>query len=94
MVREWLEDFPNCYFGFTRRVLDFDEQQMKGLRTVPDDRLLLESDVVLVGEEQGILENSPLFLGEVASAVATIRNDSLDSIAHITVSNTCRLYNL
>lgn len=94
MVREWLEDFPNCYFGFTRRVLDFDEQQMKGLRAVPDDRLLLESDVVLVGEEQGILENSPLFLGEVASAVATIRNDSLDSIAHITVSNTCRLYNL
>lgn len=94
MVREWLEDFPNCFFGFSRRVLEFDEHQTKGLRAVPDDRLLLESDVVLVGEEQGILENSPLFLGEVAFAVATIRDDSLDSIAHTTVSNTCRLYNL
>ncbi|XP_061167710.1 uncharacterized protein LOC133176619 [Saccostrea echinata] len=94
MVKEWLEDFPNCFFGFSRKVLEFDEQQVKGLQAVPDDRLLLESDVSLPGVQQNILENSPLFLGEVASAVATIRNDTLENIAHKTVSNTCRLYNL
>lgn len=94
MVREWLDDFSNCYFGFSRKVLGFDEQQVKGLQAVPDDRLLLESDISLTGVQQNIIENSPLFLGEVASAVATMRKDSLENIAHKTVSNTCRLYNL
>ena len=95
MVREWLEDFPNCYFGFSRRILEFDEEQVKAVRAVPDDRLLLESDISLPNEDrQHILQNSPLFLGEVASAMAAIRSDSLRNIAQLTVSNTCRLYNL
>ena len=34
-VENWLEDFPNCHFGFTAKVSSFNDPQIEGLRAVP-----------------------------------------------------------
>ena len=43
-VRLWLDSYPETYFGFTMLVKGFGERQRLGLKSVPDRRLLLESD--------------------------------------------------
>ena len=43
-LEDWLEDFPNCHFGFTAKVLSFNDPQIEILRAVPNNRILLETD--------------------------------------------------
>ena len=44
-VVEWRKGYPNAYFGFTALVNRFDCEQQCALISVPDDRLLLETDI-------------------------------------------------
>ena len=43
VVEDWLEEFPNTYFGFTARVTSFNQEQRDGVRAVPEGRVLLEA---------------------------------------------------
>jgi Tat protein secretion system quality control protein TatD with DNase activity len=42
-VKLWLNSYPGTYFGFTMMVKGFGERQRLGLKSVPCNRLLLES---------------------------------------------------
>ena len=44
MVGRWLTHFPNAHFGFTAAVTSFSDEQIEGLRSIPEDKLLLETD--------------------------------------------------
>ena len=44
MVGRWLTHFPNAYFGFTAAVTSLSDEQIEGLRSIPEDKLLLETD--------------------------------------------------
>ena len=43
-VEEWLGSFPYTYLSFTNMVSRFTTRQMRALRAIPRDRLLLETD--------------------------------------------------
>jgi hypothetical protein len=43
-VKLWLDSYPGTYFGFSSMVKGFGDRQRRGLKTVPGNRLLLESD--------------------------------------------------
>jgi Tat protein secretion system quality control protein TatD with DNase activity len=69
VVKEWLRVFPNTYFGFTRMVRLFSAPQIEGLKSVPNDRLLLETDAPYFPFE-GWTNSSPALLGLTAAAVS------------------------
>ena len=43
-VENWLEDFPNYHFGFTAKVLPYNDPQTEARRTIPHYRILLETN--------------------------------------------------
>merc|ERR1712074_95836 len=44
VVNTFLHNFPNTFFGFTYLATHFEQPQKEALRTVPTNRLLLETD--------------------------------------------------
>ena len=40
----WVAHFPKCYFGFTAAVRHFSGEQTLGLKQVPNNRILVETD--------------------------------------------------
>ena len=88
-VKAWLEQFPNVYFGFNGMVENFDDVQIDALKSVPTDRLLLESSVPWMYKK-----DNPANLGEVASLVANILGMTLESVLQNTAENAIRLYKL
>ena len=44
VVEQWLGVFPCNFFGFTQLVQSFSKAQLAGLRSVPADQVLLETD--------------------------------------------------
>jgi Tat protein secretion system quality control protein TatD with DNase activity len=68
-VELWTSVYRRTMFGVTRLARQFNECQKEGLRSISDDRLLVETDSPhLCG--QGRLFGAPSLLGEVADAVA------------------------
>ena len=43
-VKLWSDTYPGTYFGFSSMVKGFGDRQRQGLKAVPGNRLLLESD--------------------------------------------------
>ena len=72
MVEDWLEEFPNTYFGFPSRVTSFNQEQRDGVRTVPEDRILLETDAPYMPTHRNVQVNTPAYIGDVAESVAQI----------------------
>ena len=86
IVNTFLHTFENTYFGFTYLATHFDQSQKQALRTVPSDRILLET-VSPYLTPRGIHNNSPVYLGEVAERVSTIRGESLENVCRQTGSS-------
>lgn len=62
-------------------------------KTVPEDRLLIETDSpYLAPEPHRGKQNEPAHVALVAEALAKIRNDTVEHIAHITARNAQRLF--
>ena len=91
-VEDWLEDFPNCHFGFTAKVSLFNDPQIEGLRTVPNDRILLETDSPYMPVSRHHGTNTPAYLGDIARMVAHHRFLSWEELLDITATNGQRLY--
>ena len=91
-VENWLEDFPNCYFGFTARVAAFTDAQLDALKYVPSDRILLETDSPYMPVDRNNEVNTPAYLGDVAKTVARCRGVSMRELLAVTVTNGQRLY--
>ena len=91
-VEYWLEEFPNTFFGFTARVTSFNLEQQEGLRAVPFDRLLLETDSPYMPVEAENRVNTPAYLGDVAECVSRIRRMNVRELLAVTTSNGQQLY--
>jgi Tat protein secretion system quality control protein TatD with DNase activity len=65
----WLRRYPNVYFGVTAAVRSFDEIQFAGLRAIPHDGLLLETDAPYFPMGPSTV-STPVYLGETAAFVA------------------------
>jgi TatD DNase family protein len=84
--KDWLTQFPNTYFGFTFLASSFAQTQINALKSVPKDRLLVETDAPYIAPI-GIRVNSPVYLGEVIEVVARHRHDRLEDVCHQTCTN-------
>ena len=92
-VRAWLQKFPNSYFGITAAVRKFDQRQLEGLRAIPRDRLLLESDAPFfpLGHTR---VSTPAYLGEVAAHIAFQLDMRPSEVMGSTLNNARQLYDL
>jgi TatD DNase family protein len=64
-------------------------------RTVPDDRLLIETDgPYLAPVPHRGHRNEPAYVVKVAESLAELRNVSLEALARITTANAARLFHL
>ncbi len=64
-------------------------------RTVPDDRLLIETDgPYLAPVPHRGQRNEPAFVAEVAASLAALRGAPLDTVARLTSANAARLFRL
>ncbi|XP_046544604.1 uncharacterized protein LOC124254798 [Haliotis rubra] len=90
-VQEWLKAFPRAYFGFTGRVQGFKSDQVAGLRAVPGDRLLLETDSPYM-PPKGYRVNSPALLCLIGDMVAGKRGMSTEELLVATTANAAPLF--
>lgn len=90
-VRQWLRRFPQTYFGFTSMVSRFRTHQKEALCRVPTDRLLLETDAPYF-PAAGYPLSAPIFLKVVATDVAKVREESVEEVLEVTLTNGVRLY--
>ena len=96
MVDEWLSTFPYSYFGFTGNVGYYRgpgaHLKRLAVRSVPNDRLLIETDAPHLPVHPRREWHDETFIGDVGQAVAQIRGVSLESLLGETAANGRRLY--
>ena len=91
LVADWLAEFPNVYFGYTSLVSSFTPAQIEGIRSVPKDRILVETDSPNFARFD---VNTPAFIGDVAQLVADHRGIPVEELLEITLQNGRELYNV
>lgn len=91
-VEAWLGYFPNTHFGFTGITRHFSREQKEGLKAVPLNRLLLETDSPYLHPVSSKYFNTPAFLGDVGMLVANARAEAHGTIMAHAFENTKRLY--
>jgi TatD DNase family protein len=72
-VKVWHSHYRNCHFGFTGSVLEFNSAQLEGLKSVPLNRLLIETDSPYLSPLRGVKINTPAYIGDVGWHVAERR---------------------
>jgi TatD DNase family protein len=93
LVKEWMDTFSRVHFGFTGAVEGFSADQIAGLRSVPMNRLLIETDSPYMKPGRGAI-NTPAFIGDVATVIASKLQVTVRYLLKETVKNCRRLYNL
>ncbi|GFR71218.1 3'-5' ssDNA/RNA exonuclease TatD [Elysia marginata] len=91
---QWREHFPNVYASFSGLVTSFTEDQKRGLKGVPAERLLLETDAPYLPTVGKKNDNTPHHLGDVAVAVASVREEPVSEIIARANQNLCRLFRI
>ena len=91
VVNKWLEYFPNTYFGYTNQVECFNHLQCEGLRAIPPERLLLETDAPYFAPNS-FRRNAPHLLGFTALHIAGNRGEAYEEVLRVTTENTVRIY--
>jgi hypothetical protein len=83
--------YPGTHFGFSSMVKGFGDRPKRGLRAVPGNRLLLESDSPHLPDVAGSI-NHPAHLFRVAEEVAQVRGQSPLDILRAGIANGQALY--
>jgi Tat protein secretion system quality control protein TatD with DNase activity len=91
-VKLWLDSYPGTYFGFSSMVKGFGDRQGRGLKTVPGNRLLLESDSPphLPNVAGSVIHPAHLF--RVAEEVARVRDQPPLEVLRAGLANGRTLY--
>ena len=89
-VKLWLDSYPGTYIGFTSMVKGFGDRKRRGLKSVPGNRLLLESDSPHLPDVAGSV-NHPAHLFRVAE-VARVRDQSPLGVLRAGLANGRTLY--
>ncbi|KAH3831347.1 hypothetical protein DPMN_104610 [Dreissena polymorpha] len=94
MFRAFTDSFPNTYVGYTHKTSDLSPAALLALRTIPTERLLVETDApYFVSPTIGPF-SSPNVVGLAARNVGMIRGESTRDVLTATVSNFEDLYRL
>ncbi|KAH3865432.1 hypothetical protein DPMN_028471 [Dreissena polymorpha] len=94
MFRAFTDSFPNTYVGYTHKTSDLSPAALLALRTIPTERLLVETDApYFVNPTIGPF-SSPNVVGLAARNVGMIRGESTRDVLTATVSNFEDLYRL
>ncbi|KAK3097540.1 hypothetical protein FSP39_010577 [Pinctada imbricata] len=96
-VNRWISTFPKCYFGFSWMVKDFVADQWSAFRSVPMERILLETGIVhrLRQRNPRMAKGSikrPAHLGDLAAMLASVRVMDFEHFLRQTLENGKRLY--
>ncbi|XP_063955190.1 uncharacterized protein LOC135154056 [Lytechinus pictus] len=89
-MNEWVSNFPKCYVSFSGLLRVFTSDQLSALRHCPSERLLIETDSPYLPLRTNVGVNTPNYIGDIAAAIAEIRNVPLKEILQRTSRN-CRL---
>ena len=92
VVDKWLKLFKNTYFGFTKMVENFNEEQIAAVRGLHEGRLLVETDAPYFryGDDR---HSTPAVIGMTAAKLAKVRGCSdWRALLNITRENAKRLY--
>jgi len=88
LVERWVGAFPNTYFSFSGAVQFCSGEQRQGIRAVPADRMLLETDAPHVPMKcTSRRYSAPFDVHFVAGEVARILNRTRDEVLRQTTSN-------
>ena len=93
-----LEDYlkRDFYIGITGWVCDLKrgKELRKCINQIPEDKLLIETDSPYLSPRKKIRRNEPKFLIDVAEEVATLRNETKESIIDSSYENSLNFFNL
>ena len=92
VVDKWLRLFKNTYFGFTKMVENFNEEQIAAVRGLHEGRLLVETDAPYFryGDDR---HSTPTVIGMTAAKLAKVRGCSdWRALLNVTRENAKRLY--
>ena len=93
-----LEDYlkRDFYIGITGWVCDLKrgKELRKCINQIPEDKLLIETDSPYLSPRKKIRRNEPKFLIDVAEEVATLRNETKESIINSSYENSLDFFNL
>ena len=91
-AREWLLSFPNTYFSISGIVIRAHDPQKEAIKSIPLNRLLLESDAPYLCPQGNTARNHPSYTTITAQAVASLRSESLDNLLRANLNNVSRLF--
>ncbi len=93
-----LEDYlkRDFYIGITGWVCDLKrgKELRKCIDQIPEDKLLIETDSPYLSPRKKIRRNEPKFLIDVAEEIATLRNETTESIINSSYENSLNFFNL
>ena len=92
-VTEWLQCFPNTYFGFNEALADFNHEQVVALRSVPLDRMIIEINCAYSNPLIAAVNTKDLVI-EMARYVAIKREMPLENVLKVVSENVQQLYYL
>ena len=84
------------YIGITGWVCDLKrgKELRECINQIPEDKLLIETDSPYLSPRKKIRRNEPKFLIDVAEEVATLRNETKESIINSSYENSLNFFNL
>ena len=91
VVKAWLPKFPYTQFGFSNMVRSFSSSQCQGLKAVPEDHLMQETDAPYFNQNN-FKVNVPCLLGNTAETVASIRGEGYEEVLEQTTGKALKLY--
>ena len=93
-IAAWGAAFPFAFFSFNAKVARFDAEQLEGLRSVPLNRLLVETDSPHLPPPGNLTLNTPAYLGEVIQLVARARGEDFATVLRASNYNARQLYGM
>ncbi|KAH3830992.1 hypothetical protein DPMN_104251 [Dreissena polymorpha] len=93
VLTKWLATFPNTFFSFNRNVQGFSLDQPEALRSLDENKLLLETDAPYF-RATGQWFSAPNQLFQIAEGVAKCRNVPVEHVLEVSCNNALRLYRM
>ncbi|KAH3713324.1 hypothetical protein DPMN_073114 [Dreissena polymorpha] len=93
VLTKWLAAFPNTFFSFNRNVQGFSLDQSEALRSLDENKLLLETDAPYF-RATGQWFSAPNQLFQIAEGVAKCRNIPVEHFLEVSCNNALRLYRM
>lgn len=90
-IKLWIDTGRPVYVGVSGRVSSMLDTQQEGVRAIPQDRILVETDSPYLPCGVG-RPMTPKHIGKVYQLVATLRGESVEHLAEAVTRNLCTFF--